>query len=181
MFNPSPNATIIIPFYQGGEGSLGPVVNDMYFGKVPPDRLHLTDGVIFFKGDGLFRSKIGLNWKRAKNVLGSYDGEKSALTVVQYSKPEEELPYIKSMWEIMDDPYGGDVINSYNDGPAGTDGKMLGPFYELETSSPVKELGPGEEMMHIHRTFHIQGNEQDLDRICEKVFGIKLNLIWDSK
>ena len=29
-------------------------------GKVPADRLILTDGVLFFRGDGLYRSKIGI-------------------------------------------------------------------------------------------------------------------------
>ena len=73
MFSPSNNVTIIIPFFQGGEGALGPVVNDKYFGKVPPDRLKISGGVILFSGDGKYRSKIGLNWERAKDVLGSYD------------------------------------------------------------------------------------------------------------
>jgi hypothetical protein len=179
MFSPGDNVTIIIPFYQGGTGSLGPVVNDTYFGKVPPERLHITEGVILFKGDGKYRSKIGLNWKRAKNVMGSYDEDRSVLTVVLYNKPEEEQPYIKSMWEIMDNPYNGDVINSFNDGPATPGAKPLGPFYELESSSPVKELQPGEDLTHVHKTFHIQGNESDLNSVCEKIFGIKLQLVRD--
>jgi hypothetical protein len=180
MFNPSENATIIVPFYQGGEGSLGPVVNDEYFGKIPPDRLHITGGVILFKGDGKYRSKIGLNWKRAKNVLGSYDEDQYVLTVVQYNKPEDELPYVKSMWRKMEHPYNGDVVNAYNDGPTEPGAKPMGPFYEMETSSPVKDLGPGEELVHIHRTFHIQGNEPDLSKVCDKLFGVKLQVVRDS-
>ena len=36
-------------------------------------------------------------------------------------------------------PYCGDVINAYNDGPT-EDGSMMGPFYEIETSSPGAEV-----------------------------------------
>jgi hypothetical protein len=111
--------------------------------------------------------------------MGSYDEDRSVLTVVLYNKPEEEQPYIKSMWEIMDNPYNGDVINSFNDGPATPGAKPLGPFYELESSSPVKELQPGEDLTHVHKTFHIQGNESDLNSVCEKIFGIKLQLVRD--
>ncbi len=37
MFNPSPATTIVIPFKEGADAELGPVVNDAYFGKVPAD------------------------------------------------------------------------------------------------------------------------------------------------
>ena len=35
QFNPSPTTTIVIPFKGGEVASLGPIVNDAYFGKVP--------------------------------------------------------------------------------------------------------------------------------------------------
>ena len=43
QFNPSPETTVIVP-YRGAadDPSLGPVVNDAYFGKVPSDRLVVT-------------------------------------------------------------------------------------------------------------------------------------------
>jgi len=41
MFNPSPESTIALPFVPGPESTLGPVVNDAYFGKVPDDRLRV--------------------------------------------------------------------------------------------------------------------------------------------
>src|SRR5439155_25078004 len=37
MFNPSSQTTIALPFVPGSESTLGPVVNDAYFGKVPAD------------------------------------------------------------------------------------------------------------------------------------------------
>ncbi len=73
MFNPSPEITIVVPYVAGPEDQLGPVANDSYFGKVPANRLVNKDGVLYFSGDGKYRSKIGLSPRRAKTVLGSYD------------------------------------------------------------------------------------------------------------
>ena len=180
MYNPGDNVVIMLPYFQGGVGSLGEVVNDTYFGQVPTNRLKSSRGVVYFKGDGKYRSKIGMSWMRAKDILGSYNPDEKVLTIIKYNKPEEEADYVRAMWEIMDDPYGGDVINSYNDGKPEPDKAPLGPFYELETSSAVTELEPGEEMVHIHKTFHIKGSEDQLNHITERLFNVKLQNIKDA-
>ncbi len=177
MFNPSPETTVVIPFLPGPEEDLGPVVNDAYFGKVPEDRLVIGDGVLFFRGDGQFRSKIGISPKRALPFLGSYDAEKDVLTIVHFTIPEHPGDYVNSMWEIQEDPYGGDVVNSYNDGPPGPGAKSLGPFYELESSSPSAALEPGETLVHVHTTIHFQGKVRDLDGISKKVLGVGIEQI----
>ena len=174
MFNPSPSTTAAIPFNKGPESKLGPIVNDTYFGKVPADRLKVKDGVLFFSHDGKCRSKIGLTPQRAKPVLGNYNAENGTLTIVQYNKPGGVTDYVNSMWEIQKEPFKGDVINSYNDGPPAPGKKPLGPFCELETSSPAAALKPGEKITHIHRTFHLQGPEKDLDPIAKKVLGVTI-------
>ena len=180
MFNPSPTTTVVIPFRQGPEENLGPIANDVYFGKVPPERLIMEEGVVYFKGDGKYRSKIGLSPKRAKSVLGSYDASNKVLTLVQYNKPEGVTDYVNSMWEIQKHPYEGDVVNSYNDGPPTAGAKPLGPFYELETSSPAVELKPGESLSHVHRTIHFQGSEQKLDDIARVTLGVTIDKIKSS-
>jgi hypothetical protein len=177
MFNPSPETTIVIPYVEGEEEELGPIVNDTYFGKVPADRLKIEDGIIYFSGDGQYRSKIGLSPYRNKPILGSYDAGNRVLTIVTYTKPEAAEDYVNSMWELQEKPYAGDVINSYNDGPPEPGAEPLGPFYELETSSPAAALAPGESLTHQHRTFHFQGSEADLEIICQKLFGISLEKI----
>jgi len=176
MFKPSPHTTVVIPFEPGPEEQLGPVVNDRYFGKVPPERLVVRDGVLFFKGDGRYRSKIGIAPQRAKPILGSYNADDHVLTIVQYSLPAGVIDYVNSMWELQDQPYRGDVVNSYNDGPL-ADGSQLGPFYELETSSPAAALAPGETISHVHRTFHFQGDEQQLDQLARTLLGVSLEEI----
>lgn len=175
MFNPSPATTVVVPFNTGPEDQLGPIVNDAYFGKVPADRLTIKKGVLFFSGDGQYRSKIGLSPQRAKPVLGSYDSLNQVLTIVQYNKPDDVLDYVNSMWQLQEQPYRGDVVNSYNDGPAQPGGKPLGPFYELETSSPAAKLSPGQMLLHVHRTYHLQGLESDLDPVAKAILGVTIS------
>jgi len=174
MFNPSPETTVVVPFNTGPESELGPTVNDAYFGKVPANRLVVGDGVMFFSGDGQYRSKIGLSPLRARPILGSYDIENKVLTIVQYNKPEFAVDYVNSMWELQDEPYKGDVVNSYNDGPSEPGAKPLGPFYELETSSPAAALKPGQTISHIHSTYHLQGSQADLDPIAKATLGVTI-------
>ena len=173
MYNPSPATTVVIPYVEGPEEKLGPIVNDTYFGKVPPDRLRARGGVIFFKCDGRQRGKIGLTPTRAKPIMGSYDAANNVLTLATYTKPAGAMDYVNSMWEIQKEPFRGDVVNSYNDGPTPA-GPPLGPFYELESSSPAAFLKPGESLRHVHRTLHIQGAEADLDGIARAALGVGL-------
>jgi hypothetical protein len=176
MFNPSAAATIIIP-YQGSKTSLREIVNDNYFGQVPDDRLKLVGTTVFFKVDGEYRSKIGVLPENAPPWLGSYDAANGVLTVVKYSKPAGTTDYVNSLWEIQKEPYNGDAINAYNDGPPAPGAKAMGPFYELETSSPAAALQPNGSIEHIHSTFHFKGSAEQLDPLIKKLFGITTNEI----
>jgi Family of unknown function (DUF6786) len=172
MFKPSPETTIIIPFKPGPAEELGPAVNDTYFGKVPADRLVVRDGILFFSGDGKYRSKIGISPRRVRAFAGSYDALRKVLTVIHLTVHEGVSDYVNSMWEIQENPFSGDVVNSYNDGPPSPGAKPLGPFYELESSSPAAALDPGEALTHVHATIHFQGEDKALDGIARAVFGV---------
>ena len=174
MYNPSPAATIVIPFKKGGEDDLGPVVNDAYFGKIPADRLKIGDGVLFFRADGTQRGKIGIPPRRATPYAGAYDAASKTLTVVFYLNPEGGLKFVNSMWEIQKDPFSGDVVNAYNDGPTTPGGKPLGPFFEVESSSPAAALSPAQAMPHIRTTYHIQGDPAVLDKIAKATLGASI-------
>jgi hypothetical protein len=78
------------------------------------------------------------------------------------------------MWARQADPYSGDVINSYNDGPIGPGQPPLGPFYEIESSSPAAALVPGQSVRHVHRTIHLQGPESELGEIAEAALGVRI-------
>ena len=173
MFNPSPKGVVFIPFRKGSEAEAGKIVNDDYFGKVPSDRLVVKDGILFFRTDGKHRSKIGITPQRALPFCGSYDPEKMVLTLLWYSAPEKPSKYVNSKWGTQDDPFSGDAVNSYNDGPV-DDGSIMGPFYEIESSSPAAMLPPGGKVTHKQRIFHITGSEEKLSLISEKLFNQKL-------
>ncbi len=173
MFNPSPTTTVFVPYKSEGKGV---IVNDEYFGKVPSDRLIVDNGTVYFKIDGKYRSKIGLPPERAKEICGSFDSEKNILTILWCSIPSAPASYVNSKWGKQDDPFKGDVINSYNDGPV-EDGSIMGPFYEIETSSPAAQLKPGEYLTHSQRVVHIQGDKEKLGKIVNELFGLDLNEI----
>jgi hypothetical protein len=177
QFNVAPSTTIVVPIKAGPDSEMGTQLTSDYFGSVPPERLVVKDNTIFFSADGKFRSKIGINPKRSKAVLGSYDALNHVLTVVQFTQPEGVTDYVNSLWKLQDNPYSGDVINSYNDGPPSPGAKPLGPFYEMESSSPAAALAPGKSITHLRRTIHLQGDEQALDEISQKILGVSLKEI----
>lgn len=169
MFIPSENTTVIIPY----KDSLD--LNTSYFGEIGSDRLSVVNNTVLFKGDGKYRCKIGLPPKNVKPFFGSYDANNEILTIIEYTL-EGDTSYVNSLWEHQKNPYGGDVINSYNDGPM-ENGDLLGPFYELESSSSAKELHQNESIKHTHKTYHFEGSPEGLNAIAEKVLGIDLSKV----
>ncbi|TWU07408.1 DUF6786 family protein [Allorhodopirellula heiligendammensis] len=167
MFKPSDQTSIVIPYKDDLK------LNSGYFGEVPKDRLMTTDNAVVFKGDGKYRSKIGLPPQNIVPVCGSYDAENSVLTIVQYTFGGD-VDYVNSFWGLQDEPFAGDVVNSYNDGPL-EDGSQLGPFYELESSSSAKALQPHQSIRHTHRTYHFEGSRDELEKIATNVLGVSLS------
>ena len=170
MLNASERTTVAVPYRQGDSTKLGKIVTDDYFGKVPADRLKVNNGLMLFKADANHRSKIGVSPARALPVAGSYDAVNNVLTIAQFSLPGATTDYVNSLWKIQDNPFEGDAVNSYNDGPI--DGKQMGKFYEIESSSPAAALAPGKSIHHMHRTIHLKGSKEELDKIAIKLFGV---------
>jgi len=179
MFNPSPSVVIVIPFKPGDDKTLGKRVNDNYFGKIPAERLKVTEDHLFFRADGKSRGKIGIPPPRATGTMGSYDSANNILTLLICRLPEGKTDYVNSSWHIQDDPFSGDALNSYNDGPL-EDGSQMGPFYELETSSPAVALKPGEGLSHIQFTIHLTGKRNLLNEVAVKILGVSLKEIENS-
>lgn len=178
MYKHGPETTVVIPYQQDASG---PIANDAYFGKVPEERLKIADGVIYFAADGQHRSKIGLAPSRATPICGSYDAARGVLTIVKYNQPQAGVTdYVNSMWELQEKPYAGDVINAYNDGPPEPGADPLGPFYELETSSPALALTSGETGEHIQETYHFEGDREELDRLSRQLLGVSLEEITSA-
>ena len=187
MFKPSPATTIVVPINATQGQDLSKLVNDTYFGKVPADRLKAVPRgnpavgaarplALLFKGDGQQRTKIGVAPAAALPIAGSYDATRNVLTLVTYNQPTGPHKYVNSMWETKQaDPFAGDVVNSYNDGPSEPGGKPFGPFYEIESSSPAAALAPGKSLTHTHRTIHLEGSRDALDQACRAALGLGLD------
>jgi len=171
MMVPTEDTKVIIPFSPRQDA--GSFITDNYFGKIGPNRLLVKDSVLFFRCDGKSRSKIGVSPVIAKPIAGSFDFIRNVLTII-IPEVNKAAPYVNSKWEIQKEPYRGDVINSYNDGPLG-DGSQLGPFYEIESSSPAKELKKGESLEYRLVTCHFQGDYQGLNKLAGKLLGVDLN------
>jgi len=56
----------------------------------------------------------------------------------------------------------------------------MGPFYELETSSPAAALQPGKGITHKQVTVHLTGDKKLLDEVSVKVLGVSLEKIENA-
>jgi hypothetical protein len=186
MMKHSPATTVVVPVNVPHGQSLDGLVNDSYFGKVPTDRLRTVarEGAggrgtaLLFKADGQMRTKIGVSPRGVMPTAGSFDASRNVLTLMTFTIPPGATEYVNSMWEShQKEPFAGDVLNSYNDGPSSPGAAPFGPFYELESSSPAAGLSPGNSMTHVHRTMHIEGARDQLDRIARKTLGVDLGSI----
>jgi hypothetical protein len=173
MFTPSPKTVVVIPFH--GIPSAHSYITDNYFGPIPAERLQVKDSILYFTCDGKYRSKIGLSPLIAKPIAGSFDFEKNILTIL-IPQVNKDASYVNSKWEMQKEPYKGDVINSYNDGPL-ADGSQMGPFYEIESSSPALQLSKGQSGEYKQSTFHFQGNYSSLQQLAKQLLGVNLDEI----
>jgi hypothetical protein len=173
MFAPTPKTIVIIPF--SPVKNARSFITDNYFGSIPADRLQIKDSVLYFTCDGRYRSKIGLSPVVAKPMAASFDFQNNVLTIL-IPEINKDASYVNSKWEIQKEPYKGDVINSYNDGPL-EDGTQMGPFYEIESSSPALQLKKGETSSYKQTTIHLQGNYNSLKQIAKELLNVDLDTL----
>ena len=171
MFTPTPETFVIIPFQPVPNARS--LITDNYFGAMPAERLKVKDSVLFFTCDGKHRSKIGLSPLIAKSLAASYDFANNVLTVV-LPEVHPDKAYVNSKWEIQQQPYKGDMINAYNDGPL-EDGSQLGPFYEIESSSPALELKKGATGSYHQVTGHLQGSYPVMKQFVQQLLAVNLD------
>ncbi len=180
MQNSGPETVVVVPYREGGQSELGPIVKSDYFGPIPPERLKITPEAILFRADGEDRSKIGTSQHRAKNILGSIDFAAGVLTLVSFSMPGDPAAcdYMNNMWGLpTPEPYVGDVVNSYNDGPPEPGAQAMGAFYEIESLSPAVALESGQSLTHHHRTLHIRAAKPILKKLAKKILGVELETV----
>jgi hypothetical protein len=169
MFSPSLATVIVLPYQQN---TTGKVATTDYFGQIPPDRVKFNNGTLYFKADGKSRGKLGVPPNRVKKYAGSYDAANNVLTLITYDF-DTNATYLNQEWRTDRNPFIGDAVNAYNDGPL-ANGTQMGPFYEIESVSPAALLKPNETLTHKHSVFHFTGNKDALNQIALKTLGVSL-------
>jgi hypothetical protein len=169
MFAPSAKTVIVVPY---NNNDTGKVATTDYFGRIPPDRVKYRNGVLLFKADGKARGKLGMPPNRAKTMAGSYDPQNNVLTITLFDV-NPKATYLNQEWRTDRNPFTGDAVNAYNDGPLKS-GAQMGPFYEIESVSPAAFLKPNEGLSHKHSVFHFTGDKAELNQIALKTLGISL-------
>lgn len=173
MFTPTPKTMVVIPFFPVPNARS--FITDNYFGSIPSGRLQIKDSVLFFVCDGKYRSKIGIAPLIAKPIAAGVDFEKNVLTIV-IPEIDKNASYVNSKWEMQNEPYKGDVINSYNDGPL-EDGTQMGPFFEIESSSPALRLRKGEKGTYKQTTLHFQGGYNSIRQLAQQLLHVDIDSI----
>lgn len=171
-FHPSISTTVVIPL----NAALDKVTQ--YFDNDDPKLARIIDDRVFYHVDGQYMNKIGVPVVNTKPIMGSYDSRRQLLTIITFNiLGEKQAKYVNSVWDWSADPYDGEIIQIFNDGPELTRGQPFGPLYEMESSSAALELSPGQSQSHYHHTFHFQGREEDLNPISKKLLGLEISKI----
>jgi len=161
MFKGNKKSVGIFPYTSDNDST---VTVQKYLSEFGNDRVSINNKVIYFKTDGSYRSKIGVKSKNVIPILGNFDAKNNVLTIVTFSfNPKGK--FLSSTEKNSPILFGGDVINSYNnDGNQG-----VSTFFELETTASGKALKTGEQIIHIHNTYHFEGPIHKLNRISKKL------------
>ncbi|TWF41376.1 hypothetical protein FHW36_103180 [Chitinophaga polysaccharea] len=170
MFKPSDQTAVIAPFRHIPDAQKH--ITDDYFGKIGPANLQVKDSLLLLRANGKSRGKLGLSPLVAKKGAGSIDLANNTLTVLFY----EVVPqgrYVNAKWELQQEPFKGDAVNCYNDGPL-ADGTQMGPFYEVESSSDARALTPGEAMTYKQVTMHFEGSREALQAMAQQLWQLPL-------
>ncbi|TYA84059.1 DUF6786 family protein [Seonamhaeicola marinus] len=158
---PGDDSVIIIPLKNNGRKQ--DVLT--YLAALDSTRFVVKNNAVLFKGDGQYRSKIGVPPQYAPSIYGCYSKTNHRLTIIQYKKEQDTL-YSNSYVSIQDKPYKGEAIPIYNNGS---------DFYELESNAPLKELRPNATTSHWHRVYHFSSTPSELNAISTKLLGLSLN------
>ncbi len=167
--HPTPGTTVVIPLKKQMDTAT------VYFTPIDKTRINIKNKVLYYKADADYLNKIGTLPEYTKPYFGSYSPESNVLTIIKFNF-EGDTDYVNAHPVNIENQYRGDVINVFNDGVWNGVGPF-GPFYELETSSPAKELKVGESISHYQEIYHFEGSKKELNIISESVLGVSINEI----
>ncbi len=169
MYAGTDSTTVLIPLPDSTE--LSEIFQ--YFAPLDQNRLRITDGVLHFRTDGRLRSKIGIPRELAPPIYGSYAADEQRLSIVRYRQTDDSL-YFNSNVTVQADPFRGEVIPVYNNGPLSDQVSPEASFYEMESAAALRSLAPGDSLWHYHEVYHFGGEETELAVIAKLVLGADL-------
>lgn len=141
----------------------------IYLSDINEDRILINNGILKYKADGKYRNKLGFNPDVLMgNTFASLSPENKTLTIVQYQRTDDTL-YFNSEVSIQDNPYLGEPIQVYNHGPMDFSEPNENAFYELESTSAMKELMPNDSITHFQRVYHLSGELAQLENILKQI------------
>ncbi|MEM9260234.1 MAG: DUF6786 family protein [Bacteroidota bacterium] len=144
-----------------------------YFAPLGQDRLSITDGILHLRTDGRLRSKIGIPRQLAPPVYGSYVADEQRLTIVRYRQTNDSL-YFNSNATVQANPFHGEVIPVYNNGPLSDQVAPEASFYEMESAAALQGLAPGGSLWHFHEVYHFGGPKAELTKLVKAALGAEL-------
>ncbi|GAA4236583.1 hypothetical protein GCM10022291_21260 [Postechiella marina] len=170
MFKGSNKTVVIIPLKDTTITNLY-----QYMGSLDSTRLYINkNNVLLFKADGKYRSKIGVPKHLAPKIYGCYAKDLNRLTIVQYLQTNDSL-YANSHAKVQEHPYKGEVIPIYNNGTMDYSPALETSFYELESTSAMRELKPNiDTLKHWQSVYHFSGKDVELNKIALKLLNIDL-------
>jgi hypothetical protein len=177
QFNCRKHTVVMLPFKEGKLDD--PITTEYFNSHVPGGRDNMPDnywavkpGCGLLKVNGDIQTKLEMRVGCTLGRLGSIDLETFDLTLVEFQfYPEQSytasflLPY---EGDLLD---GGALSTFVSQGPIGNS------IYELEACSPIMELAPGESFLHLCRTYHIRGDREAIDKICQTYFNINIDTL----
>ncbi len=180
QFLEHPHLCVIVPVYSVADPEASPATVDDYFkdfcigGNFPSNRRVDYGKFVLLNADGAVRGKVGIKRDRATGRLGSYNPDDRHLIIVDHDF-YPGLDYAAGYWRQYDDPFDGDALSVYIDGPEQVGGS-LGVSYELETMSPALFLGPNQSFIYRNRTFHLRSDDASVvEQVCRQSLGVPLD------
>jgi len=173
-FTASKNCHAFIPYKDGDSLELGNILRDDYFESANEFQLAIFDNYVRLRTDAKKMIEVGINPKRSKGIVASYDAYNGILTVITYIQPASSKLYADNSWRNKDDPLLGDAMSVFNNGISNAGSFESTPYYKMSTNSPALALASEQSQFHVHRVFKFKGSEYELGLIAFKLIGVPI-------
>lgn len=168
-FNVNANVTLIIPHTADVKTPAKSIFHaDSQFTDSQSDiQSHPDKPLLFIPLKSSSTQTISIPFKHATDYVGFFDHSQNIFTFVFFNLPRSSA----------DPQYPSSAGNEY-----ATNGFPIQLTFNIQqltmsTFAPTKVLKAGHAIRHRHRTIHVKGSDESLDRITQSMLGIPFNEI----